>query len=70
MDAIYEHMEQRRQQRLLHTRFISQYEERYQYFLLPALVFLIIEMVMSNRKRAPKRTMGGFADSGAAPTKE
>ena len=61
--GIYEHMEQRRQQRLLETRFITQFEERYQYFLLPALVFLIIEMLMSDRKKVQRQSLGGYRHS-------
>ncbi len=64
LTAIYEHMEQRRQQRQLQTRFVSLYEERYQYFLLPALLLLLIEMLLSDRKRAPKPTVGGFDREG------
>ncbi|MEW6238203.1 MAG: VWA domain-containing protein [Candidatus Omnitrophota bacterium] len=60
LNKIYEHMEQRRQQKLLETRFVTQYEERFEFFLLPALVLLIAEMLLSDRKRAPKRTVGGY----------
>ncbi|MGC9519086.1 MAG: VWA domain-containing protein [Desulfuromonadaceae bacterium] len=60
LDDIYQHMEQRRQERLLKTQFITQFEERYQYFLFPALVLLLIEMLLSDRKRAPRRTVGGY----------
>jgi len=63
LDAIYDHIEQRRQQRLLESRFITQYEERFQYFLLPALLLLLIEMSLSDRKRASKRTIGGYRES-------
>ncbi|RJP34396.1 MAG: VWA domain-containing protein [Candidatus Omnitrophota bacterium] len=59
LQSIYEHMEERRQQRLMQERFVSQ-EERFQYFLLPALICLLVEMLLSDRKRAPKRTVGGF----------
>ncbi len=64
LNKIYEHMEQRRQQKLLDTRFLTQYEERFEYFLLPALILLLIEMLLSDRKRAPNQTMGGFEHSG------
>ena len=60
LDSIYDHLEQRRQDRLLNTRFITQYEERYQYFLFPALLFLLAEMIITDRKSAPRRTVGGF----------
>lgn len=63
LDAIYDHIEQRRQQRLLQSRFVTQYEERYYYFLLPALVLLIIEMSLSDRKRVSRRTIGGYRRS-------
>ncbi len=59
LEVIYDHMEQRRQQRLMQERFISQ-EERYQYFLLPALLFLLAEMMISDRKKVTKRTVGGY----------
>ncbi len=55
---IYEHMEQRRQARYLESRFISQFEERYQFFLFPALVLLLIEMLLTDRKKIkPKITV-------------
>ncbi len=60
LNKIYEHMEQRRQQKLLETRFVTQFEERFEYFLLPALICLLLEMLLSDRKRAPKRTVGGY----------
>lgn len=60
MDYIYEHMEDRRERKLLESRFISQYEERYQFFLFPALVLLLVEMLLSDRKRVARRTMGGY----------
>lgn len=60
LDDIYQHMEQRRQERLLKTQFITQYEERFQFFLFPALLLLSIEMLMTDRKRAPRRTVGGY----------
>ncbi len=63
LTEIYEHMEQRRQQKLLRSQFVSQYEERYLYFLIPAFACLIIEMMLSDRKRASKRTFGGFRQS-------
>ncbi len=59
LDAIYDHMQERREQRLMEERFISQ-EERFQYFLFPALVFLLIEMLLSDRKRVKHRTVGGY----------
>ena len=61
LDDIYNHMEQRRQERLLHSQFITQFEERFQYFLLPALVLLIIEMMLTDRKRTVARSVGGFS---------
>ncbi len=60
LDDIYQHMEQRRQERLLKTQFITQFEERFQYFLFPALLLLLIEMLITDRKKAPKRTVGGY----------
>ncbi len=60
LNSIYEHMEQRRQQRFLESRFISQFEERYHWFLFPALLLLIVEMVLSDKKHAKRRTVGGF----------
>lgn len=60
LDDIYQHMEQRRQERLLKTQFVTQFEERFQYFLFPALALLLFEMLMTDRKRALKRTIGGF----------
>lgn len=60
LNKIYEHMEQRRQQKLLESRFVSQFEERFEYFLFPALLLLLIEMLLPDRKRASQRTVGGF----------
>lgn len=60
LNSIYEHMEQRRQRRLMESRFISQYEERFQFFLFIAVVLLLVEMWLSDRKRAQRRTVGGF----------
>ncbi|MBI1389963.1 MAG: VWA domain-containing protein [bacterium] len=60
LNAIYDHMEQRRQQRLLESRFVTQYEERFEFFLFPALLLLLVEMMISDRKRARRMTMGGY----------
>lgn len=69
LNAIYDHMEQRRKQRLLESRFISQYEDRYYFFLFPALVLLIIEMLLTDKKSAKRRTIGGF-NPGDAPERQ
>ncbi|MDX9754715.1 MAG: VWA domain-containing protein [bacterium] len=66
LTEIYEHMEQRRQKQLLKTQFISLFEERYQYFLFPALLCLVVEMLMSDRKRSVARTVGGYVKNGEA----
>ena len=60
LNEIYDHIQSRRQRQLLESRFISQYEERYQYFLFPALALLLIEMIMSDRKKTPKRAIAGL----------
>lgn len=60
LNQIYESMEQRRQEQLLKSQFISLYEERFQYFLFPAFLCLLIEMVMTDRKKTTKRTVGGY----------
>lgn len=60
LDEIYNHMNERRKEQLLQSRFFSQYEERYQYFLFIALALLLIEMLMSDRKKAPERSVGGY----------
>lgn len=64
LDAIYEHLERRRAETLLNSRFVTQYEERYQYFLFPALLLLVIETAMSDRKKARAKTIGGYAAGG------
>lgn len=61
LNEIYNHMEQRRQQRLLETQFQNQYAERYYFFLIPAVLLLLIEMLLSDRKSgldAWKRYLG------------
>lgn len=63
LESIMEHMEQRRQQKLLETRFMTQFEERYQYFLFPALLLLVIEMLMTDRKRVQAKSIGGYRRS-------
>ncbi len=60
LQEIYQHMEERRKEQLLNSRFFSQYEERYQYFLFIALVLLLLEMLLSDRKKAPTRSVGGY----------
>jgi Ca-activated chloride channel homolog len=61
LELIYQHMEERRTSQLLNTQFVSLYEERYQYFLFPAFLLLVIEMIMSDRKHTGKRTtIGGY----------
>ncbi|MDP8244580.1 MAG: VWA domain-containing protein [Candidatus Hinthialibacter antarcticus] len=69
LNAIYEHIEQRRQQRYLESRFISQFEERYYMFLFPALLLLIVEMLLTDKKNAKRRTLGGF-NPGDAPERQ
>ncbi|MFB3787003.1 MAG: VWA domain-containing protein [bacterium] len=69
LQSIYDHMEERRQQRLLQTRFLSQYEERFQFFLFPALVLLVAEMLLTGRKRIVQRTVGGFTHPEAAASR-
>ncbi|MCX7016996.1 MAG: VWA domain-containing protein [Candidatus Sumerlaeota bacterium] len=53
IDAIYEDMqsiEKKRLESLTHSLF----RDRYQYFLLPAIMLLTLEMLMGDRKRRPK----------------
>lgn len=60
LEEIYTHLNERRKEQLLHSRFFSQYEERYQYFLFLAVALLLTEMLLSDRKKAPQRSVGGF----------
>lgn len=52
---IMEHLERTRQQQLLETQMMTQFEERFQVFLLPALALLLVGMLLSDRKSLLKR---------------
>jgi hypothetical protein len=55
---LIQHMGTTRQERLLKTQFITQYEERFQFSCSPP-ASIIDRDVETDRKRAPKRTVGG-----------
>jgi Ca-activated chloride channel family protein len=50
LDAVYEHM-QSIDKKMQRSATHSLFHERYQVFLLPAIVFLMVEMLMSDRRR-------------------
>jgi len=54
LDAIYEDIGHL-QKETLRSRTYTVYEERFQYFLLPVILLLILEMLMSDRKRFSPR---------------
>ena len=57
LDAIYDDIGRLQKQTLL-SRTYTIYEERFQYFLLPVIFILILEMLMSDRKRfAPRKPL-------------
>lgn len=68
LQEIYDHMNERRKEQMLSSRFMTQYEERYQYFLFAALALLLTEMLLSDRKKAPLRSVGGFRHEELAGT--
>lgn len=66
MAEMIDHMEQRRQERELDERFTSQYEERYGFFLVPAFILLLIEMLLSERKTKRKTILSKPAPEGSS----
>jgi len=59
LDAIYEAIAGMEKKELASLQF-SQYEERFQYFVGLALILLIVEMVVSDRRKAPEDWQGRF----------
>ncbi|OPZ20430.1 MAG: photosystem I assembly protein Ycf3 [candidate division BRC1 bacterium ADurb.BinA364] len=63
LDAVYDDMQATVEKKQLESATHSRFRERFQYFLLPAIVFLLIESLMSERRRRPR---GAERSSGAA----
>jgi len=57
LDRIYEEIS-RMEKKQLEGKMFTQYQERYQYFLTIALLFLTLELFISERKRERKRGEG------------
>ena len=51
LDKIYEDIERRREEKEFSARMTTRYEDRYQWFLAPALFLLIVEALMTDRRR-------------------
>ncbi len=60
LKLIYEDISQMEKKELGAVRF-SQYEDRFQYFLIIALAFLILEMLISERRKVDESWKGRFA---------
>jgi len=53
LQKIYEDIEQNRAEKTQRSLLTVQYEDRFQWFLLPAFVLLMLETILSDRKRTP-----------------
>ncbi|HOE10663.1 MAG TPA: VWA domain-containing protein [bacterium] len=51
LNKIYEDIEQNRAEKAQRSLLTVQYEDRFQWFLLPAFVLLLLETILSDRKR-------------------
>ncbi|MFH1740246.1 MAG: VWA domain-containing protein [bacterium] len=53
LGKIYEDIERNREEKVQRSLLTVQYEDRFQWVLLPALILLLMEAVMSDRRREP-----------------
>lgn len=53
LDRIYQDIEKKRQEKEFAARMTTQYQDRYQWFLVLVLVMLVAEMLMTDRRRNP-----------------
>lgn len=58
LDEIYEDIERKREEKEFSARMTTRYEDRYQWFLAPALLLLIVEALMTDRRRRAASEVG------------